>query len=172
MSEPDFFDQLLAPLEAIEVRSQPERGKSRAPVAAMPDAPLQNPEGPDVELEVGHFLGAESQVAFFEKVSGKTADREALEAVLDRPYPVRSHEKYLLCGRHYLSIEEIVEPPQRWRELLVDGRIFIPWPDLLSADIHDHASPPAVLVQPDQQIAGLIINYYHSRWGVDSVVKL
>lgn len=171
MSEPDFIDQLFAPLEAIEVRSQPERTSSCAPMA-MPDAPLENPEGAETELQVGHFLGPESQVAFFEKINAKTADRKALEAVLDAPYPVRAHEQYLLCGRHYLAIEEIIEPPQRWRRLLEDGRIFIPWPDLLSADIHNHTSPPALLVQPDLGVAGLIINYYIARWGEQSVSRL
>lgn len=166
----DPLDLFFAPLTPMEA-SRPLK-RSALPSVKMPDELLHPPGecAPEEALAAGHYADdLTSQVSFFEKAKGGVVDRDTCEAILGMPYAVRAHQTFLLCGRHYLAIEAVVEPPHRWIKWLDKGRVFIPWPDVLTADIFHHAAPPALLVQPDRYIAGTILNYYIARHGAESV---
>jgi len=155
-----FFDRLMAPLEED-----------------VPAAPLvvEEPSLPaevitEAELIAGHFVPEhDAQMSFFEKQTGGVADRGILEAILGEPYHVLPHQVFLLCGRHYFAVEEIIDPPQRWKQWLTDGRSFVPWPDLFAAEIFHFTAPSALLVHPDRYIAGAILSIYIERYGASSI---
>jgi len=178
MPEIDFFDQLCAPLEPIAARvapkaSKPTRSAKAEKVADPPAEQAKAQPEPVIELEPGHYLNEfDSQVSFFEKKMGGIADIESLNAVMGEPYHVMFGQTYLLCKIHHLVINNIVDPPHKWKELLIDNRVFIPWPDLMAADLYNHTSYPVVMVQPDRYIAGLILNYYIARHGAESIELL
>lgn len=133
----------------------------------------QESEQPETEPEVGLFISdLDKQTSFLEGTKAAVADREALEAMLGEPYHVLPGDRFLLCGRHYLVVDHIIDPPHLWKELLVENRVFLPWPDVLAADVFHHTAPASVMVQPDRYIAGTILNYYLARHGQEAVVKV
>jgi hypothetical protein len=159
-----FFNLLIAPLEEAPV-------KVVAPVEVLEEAPVEVVT--EAVLAVGHFIAEhDTQVSFFEKKNSGMADRFALEAVLTEPRHVLPGQRFRLCGRHILSVDHVIDPPHRWVELLIDNRIFVPWPDVLAADVFHHTAPSSVMVQPDTYIAGTILDYYVARYGQDSVEVL
>jgi hypothetical protein len=106
-------------------------------------------------------------------LAGEAVNLKILQAILGEPYPVLPHQTFRLCGRHYLFIEEIVDPPQRWAAWLTERRfVFIPWPDILAADLWHYTAPAALLVQPNRVIAGELINYYLARHGPEALEAL
>lgn len=158
-NDPSLIDQLTKPLEAVAC-SQMESHSVLAD-DVLP-APLDEP--------YEHYVNElDSQTSFLDLDRGGVVGAEEIDVVLGDPYPVIFGQKYLLCERHYLLVEAIVEPPQSWKYLLVDNRVFIPWPDVFSADIFHTSSPPVVMVQPDRYIAGVILNYYVHKYGSDAV---
>jgi len=150
----NFFAELTAPLEPLLIQPPASPAVESAPI----------------NLEPGHFLSEyDNQISFFEKSRGGVADRSLLEAMLGAPYHVLPGQRFFLCGRHVLAVDAIIDPPHRWVELLIDNRIFVPWPDVLAADIFHHTAPPVVMVHPDRYIAGTILNYYVARHGAEAI---
>lgn len=124
-------------------------------------------------LQDGHFLDEFSfQTSFFEKARGGVVDHGSINSMLGDPYPVQLGQQYSLCDRHILCIEYIVEPPHSWAKLLTEKKVFVPWPDVLAADIFHYGASQAVLVQSDCYIAGLILLYYIEKYGEASVRKI
>ncbi len=163
-TDDDFFSALTAPLEVI----QP---KAKAMPVVVEDAKLR-PPAPQKDLAVGDFM-ADRQASFIERAEAPVADREALEGLLGEPYPCRPGQQFQLCGRHLLVIDEVILPPQLWtRHLASKDRSFVPWPDVLAADLFHHTAPPVLMVQPDHYIAGLILNYYLARHGQEAIKEL
>ena len=162
-----FFDQLTAPLSSI----QAQEAVIQEDVALLEETSCLPPaEDSVVELIAGHFIAEhDTQVSFFEKSTVGVADRSILESILGEPVHVLPSQRYLLCGRHYLVIDNIIDPPHRWAELLIDNRIFVPWPDILAADLFHFTTPASVMIQPDRYIAGMILSYYIARHGAEAV---
>lgn len=83
--------------------------------------------------------------------------------------PVLHGRKYRLCGKHWLAIASIMEPPHPWVSLL-DGMVgFFPWPDILVADHFGPDAVPVVMVQPDVNIARTILSLYQHRYGAECI---
>ena len=101
------------------------------------------------------------------------ANLAAFEALITPPKVAVLHGRtYRLCGRHWLVIANIVEPPHAWKVLL-DGQVaFFPWPDILVADHFGPHIKPVVFVQPIQSIASTILALYEHRYGVEAVELL
>jgi len=127
-----------------------------------------------VETPDGKFVQSDGQLGFVEEhVSDRQyATLTAFEAITGAPMPARHGDRFRLCGRHWLIVGSIVEPPQSWTGLL-DGTFgFVPWPDILAADFFGPAATPVVMVQPDTAISGTILSLYRHRYGEGAVERV
>ena len=74
-------------------------------------------------------------------------------------------------GAHIMAVMSVVHDVGKWRELLEEEMLFIPYPGpmvLMSEKLEDTR---ALLIQPDTYIAGHILDRYKEQYGGDSIGK-
>jgi hypothetical protein len=173
----DFFDLLNAPLEYVSAQDKVKATvvkKAKAVVMVSEPEPVVHEELVVADTPDGMFEHTAGQLGFVEE---HIADRQyatltSLEAIAFPTFNAQNGQKFKLCGRHVLVIQQIIDPPHAWKEFL-DGTIgFLPWPDILAADFFGPTDIPVVMVQPDVSIANVILSLYRYRYGDEAVVQI
>ena len=168
-----FFDMLTAPLQVVVETTTPH--PTPEPVVLAQEPPCVVPDDVVVsETPDGMFVQSNGQLGFVEEhiTDRQYATLTAFESLTTVSVPVVHGQRYRLCGRHWLVIASVVEPPHVWAALL-DGMVgFVPWPDILVADHFGPDATPVVFVQPDLDIAGTILSFYQHRYGADCIQRI
>lgn len=96
---------------------------------------------------------------------------KTLDVLVGEPKHVVKHgEVYRLGGRHYLVVAKLAREHARWAHLL-EGRVFVPYPDVYLALGADPKAEDHLFVQPNLYLAGHMLDKWASVHGEDSIVQ-
>lgn len=75
-------------------------------------------------------------------------------------------------GRHTLVVADLMRQHDKWRDLLVDGAIFCPYPGPFVATATGLGERVLVMVQPDTFLAGHLLDKYAALYGHAEIEEL
>lgn len=84
---------------------------------------------------------------------------------------VERYDRWLLGGKHVLLCVNVLDEWEYWAQELADDDIFLPYAGIYAALGKKAEDRKLVIVQPDQYIAGFILDRYQDAHGMDSIVK-
>lgn len=134
----------------------------------------------DFDLNVIGFSNEEVEIIFESEVEGPTEEDKNRGRLLSRMqitiadprHEVGRGDRFVLSGRHHLLIAGVMADWRQWKDLLVEGAIFCPYPGPFvpfGAMAGTHA---LIMVQPDCYIAGHILDRYEDAYGHASIVSI
>lgn len=84
---------------------------------------------------------------------------------------VERYDRWLLGGRHVLICTNIINEWEYWVHELGDDDLLLPYAGIYSALSKKAEDQKLVIIQPDQYIAGYILDRYQDAHGMDSIQK-